>query len=144
MWLLYSKGCEYAVRALTPIPLDQKMGGFSVKSVCRAAGVPEAFTRKAFQSLVKGRILAARPGPGGGYHFRKDPRRVSVLDVIHAVDGGDAFEKCILKGLKCDKTNPCWLHPMWMNMKSDIIEELKKSTIGGPVRREKVKKEKRR
>src|SRR3989338_1455537 len=103
MLLLYSKGCEYALRALTEIPLKQKIIGFSVKSVCKSAKIPESFTRKTFQTLAKNRILVARPGPGGGYRFRKDPSQVSVLDIIYAVDGDDAFDKCVIKDFKCDK-----------------------------------------
>ena len=135
MFLLYSKGCEYAIRALTEIPHKQKINGFSVKSVCKAAKIPESFTRKIFQTLVKNRILVARPGPGGGYRFRKDPSQVSVLDIIHAVDGKDAFEKCVIKDFKCDEKNFCPLHPMWMKAKTSMMDELKKNTVSHLVKR---------
>lgn len=132
---LYSKGCEYAIRALAKIPLEQKTSGFSLKSACRAAGVPESFTRKVFQNLVKSRILVARPGPGGGYRFRKEPGRVSILDIVHAVDGKDAFEKCVIKNFKCDEKNPCPLHPMWMKAKASIIRKLRENTVSGLIQR---------
>ena len=144
MLLLYSKGCEHALQALTQISLEQKISGFSVRSVCRAAKVPESFTRKVFQNLVKSGILAARRGPGGGYRFRKDPTQVSVLDIIYAVDGKDAFEKCVIKDFRCDKKNFCPLHPMWMKARENMIGELKKSSVSGLVRKNKIKKEARR
>ena len=135
MLLIYSKGCEYALRALAEIPAKEKVSGFSVKSVCKAAKIPESFTRKVFQTLVKKRILGARPGPGGGYRFRKDPRQVSILDIIHAVDGNNAFEKCVIKDFKCDEKNFCPLHPMWMKAKATMLKELDTNTVAGLINR---------
>jgi Rrf2 family protein len=141
---LYSKGCEYAILALTEISPKRGVGGFSVKSACKAAGIPESFTRKIFQSLVKSQILDGRPGPGGGYRFRKDPSQISLLDIIYAVDGKNAFEKCVIKDFKCDETNHCPLHSMWLKAKSSMMKDLKKSTVAGLSGANKSKKETKR
>lgn len=138
---LHSKGCEYAIRALTVVSLEESERGFSVKLVCKKAGIPESFTRKIFQALVRSEILAARSGPGGGYRLRKDPRKTSLLDVICAVDGEDAFKKCIIKGYECDQRNYCSLHAMWTKTKARMMKDLDSSTIAELMNK---KKERRR
>jgi Rrf2 family protein len=126
---LYSKGCEYAIRALTVIRLKESQRGFSIKEVCRKAGIPEFFTRKIFQALVKNDLLAARSGPGGGYRFQKDPGKISLLNIICAIDGSNAFEKCVIKDFKCNKNNYCTLHPMWTKTKVNMMMELESQKI---------------
>lgn len=126
---LYSKGCEYALRALSTVNRDQCRDGFSVRAVCESAGLPESFTRKVFQALVKHRILVAKRGPGGGYRFRKDPADISVLNIIHAIDGKDAFDKCVTQDHECDRTDYCSLHQMWTKTKSTLIKQFQESTV---------------
>ena len=67
MFRLYSKGCEYAIRAMLHMVPGEEPQWFQAKMVCKKAGIPESFTRKIFQALVGGGFLNASRGPGGGY-----------------------------------------------------------------------------
>lgn len=137
MFHLCSKGCEYALRALMQVNLRECREGFSVKTVCRKARLPESFTRKAFQSLVKRRVLSARRGPGGGYRFTRDPRKVPILRIIHAIDGADAFDRCLMKDFKCGGNGGgCSLHPMWIKTKAGLIREFQKSSVAELIKEE--------
>jgi len=126
---LYSKGCEYAIRAITVVSRQESQDGFSVKAVCKKAQIPESFTRKVFQMLVKDGLLTARTGPGGCYRFARDPKKITLLDLIYAVDGKQAFDKCVIKDHRCDCTKQCALHPLWAKAKAGMIKEFEESSI---------------
>ena len=126
---LCSKGCEYALQALTTLDRRECRDGFSVGSVCRKAGIPEPFTRKVFQILVKRGVLAAKRGPGGGYRLKASPSKTTILSIIHAVDGRGVFDKCVMKDRKCDETGHCALHEHWQRTKSGLIAQLQGSTV---------------
>lgn len=126
---LYSKGCEYAIQALTTISRKECRDGFSIRSVCEKAEIPEFFTRKVFQALVKNRVLTAKRGPGGGYRFNKNPEKVSILSIIHAIDGKQVFDRCVIKNVRCEDEEHCSLHPMWMRTRADLIKQLEKRTV---------------
>ncbi len=108
---------------------EESRSGFLVKSVCKRAHLPESFTRKIFQTLVKHKLLTARRGPGGGYRFGRDLRKISVLDVIRAVDGKAVFDKCVTHELKCSQKKHCSFHPMWKKTKAILIQELNSRTL---------------
>ncbi|MCH7649769.1 MAG: Rrf2 family transcriptional regulator [Nitrospinae bacterium] len=91
MFRLYSKGCEYAIRALVHAAPKKKGERFKAKAICEKAGIPESFTRKVFRLLVHAGFLEALRGPGGGYALLEDPERISLLEIIKAVDGADTF-----------------------------------------------------
>ena len=129
MFRLYSKGCEYAIRALMHAAPHDSGERFLASEVCRKAGIPEAFARKTLQALVRGGFLEAVRGPGGGYVFVEHPKEISILKIIKAVDGETTFGRCILGLPECDKEDPCPLHETWAKAKEELLTQLETKTL---------------
>jgi len=106
-----------------------KLLTYTAKEICRKAKIPEPFTRKTFQALVRGKFLRAATGPGGGYRLAKDARSISVLDVVEAVDGKDAFSGCVMGFSECGGKKPCSLHEKWKAIKEHLVDQLGKTTL---------------
>ena len=121
---LYSRGCEYVIRALAQVNAAKNGKRFSVKEICEKASLPESYTRKVFQSLVHSGLFEAWRGPGGGYQFKQSPRRISVLKTIRAIDGDDVLEQCVMGVGKCRDQESCALHKKWASIKSKFISEM--------------------
>jgi Rrf2 family protein len=49
--------------------------------------MPERYLFQALQPLVRVGILHSKKGPGGGYRLARPPRRITLLEVVEAVDG---------------------------------------------------------
>ena len=61
--------------------------------MARAAGLPEHFLLKLLKPLVGAGVLHALRGPRGGYTLARQPKDITLLEVVEAVDGphrGDA------------------------------------------------------
>lgn len=129
MFCLYSKSSEYALRALIQMTYEGTVSKFKAEEVCRRAGIPEAYSRKTFQSLVSRGFLNAVPGPGGGYSLVTDPAVTTLLDVILAVEGKDNFSNCILGLPVCSDRSPCSVHKLWVPVKSRMVEVLGAQTL---------------
>ena len=129
MFKIYSKSCEYALRALTQIPAEDYQTKFSAQKLCEKADVPESFTRKVFQDLARKDILQAISGPGGGYRLARHPKEISLLEFVYAVDGADCFEACIMGLETCGSESPCPVHYSWVRMKTNITSEMKAKTL---------------
>lgn len=127
---LYSKGCEYAIRALAQVATQGGNQRFQAHAICARAGIPESFTRKVFQALVQGGFLVAARGPGGGYEVIRDLQSVSILDVILAVDGPDCFKGCIMGLSECNQKAPCPLHTFWSKAKGTLLHQLSEKHLG--------------
>jgi Rrf2 family iron-sulfur cluster assembly transcriptional regulator len=129
MFKLYSKGCQYAILALTDVCIREEGERFQAKDVCERLDIPEFFTRKIFQALVQGGFLLAHRGPGGGYSLSRPPSEISILEVIHAVEGEDTFEHCIMGFPECNAKAPCSLHHLWASAKQSLVAKLGESTL---------------
>ncbi len=129
IFCLYSKGCEYAIRALAEISDAGFNAKFRAKDICRKAGIPEPYARKTFQALVQSGFLRAVPGPGGGYSLARDPKSTTVMDVVDAVEGKGNYSQCMMGLAVCNDHKPCSLHFMWLKLKGQLIDALSSRTL---------------
>ena len=129
MFKIYSKRCEYAIGALSQIPLKSKGQGFLAADISRKAKTPEHSTRKALQLLANSGLLEAVTGPGGGYKLRKDPKKISLLDIVKSIDGDNVFDRCIMGLPKCGTRHVCPVHHVWLKVKGKMLTEMQRKSL---------------
>lgn len=134
MFSLYSKKCEYVLSGLARLSCGSGEKRFRAVDFCREYDLPEPFTRKALQELVRVGILRAVQGPGGGYSFAKSPQKITVLEVIEAVEGKMRFDSCVMGFEECGARQPCGMHAMWIQLKEKILARLEQETLDSLMR----------
>ena len=129
MFRLYSKGCEYAIRALLHMAPTQESQRFQARDIFNKADIPESFTRKIFQDLVAGGLLSAVPGPGGGYAIVRPPNEISLLEVIEALDGPVRLNRCVIEPSACPRDGHCPVHHIWAKAQQELTDLLQVTTF---------------
>lgn len=118
---MFSKRCEYGLRALTVIgeagKNNRKVG---IKEICKLAKTPESFTAKILQDLVRRRIIDSLKGPSGGFFFSRNLDEISVYDVVLAIDGEEVFIKCGLGLSECNAKKPCPFHDQFETVRNEL------------------------
>ncbi len=74
--------------------------------------------------LVKAGWVRSDPGPTGGYVLVAPLDRLSVLDVIEAVDGPTDDGRCVVADAACDADQPCVLHEAWTRARHELMRTL--------------------
>lgn len=120
---MFSKKCEYGIRALTVIGQASKDGRkIGIKEICQIAETPESFTAKILQALVKRGVVNSMKGPTGGFYFSQNLDEVSLYDIVEAIDGDSMFRKCGLGLSKCNAKRPCPLHSKFEVVRNGLLE----------------------
>jgi len=118
---MFSKACEYGIRALTVIAEagkeNRKIG---IKELCKKANTPESFTAKILQNLVKRDIISSQKGPSGGFYISKDLDKITLYDIVEAIDGKGIFNKCGLGLTACNAKKPCPLHSKFEVVRNEL------------------------
>lgn len=96
----------------------------AVGEISDAMGIKKTFTAKILQKLVKSGLITSRKGSGGGFTIAKDPQRITLLDVIEAVEGALALNICVIDKKNCERSSFCPVHPVWFEIKSVLAESL--------------------
>jgi Rrf2 family protein len=55
--------------------------------IARAAGIPAGYGLKVLGPLADAGLLRSRKGPGGGYRLARPAGRITLLEVVEALDG---------------------------------------------------------
>ena len=87
--MLYSRPCEYALRALTYITINIDMELIRAQEIAEAECLPAPFLAKLLQQLARSGVLVSVKGPKGGFGLARPPKEISLMEVVFAVDGED-------------------------------------------------------
>jgi len=131
---MLSNSCRYGIRAVIYIASQPHANGKTgIKQISKDLGLPTPFLAKILQQLAKQKILNSFKGPHGGFSLMKDPKKITLLDIVRTIDGEDVFTNCVIHNKACksiDKQkDPCPVHEDYSNVRNDLIELFSSKTI---------------
>ncbi len=104
------------------------------KQIAGALSIPKEFLNKVMQILVKAGFLNSVRGPGGGFVLAKDPKDMTIFDIVKEIDGTEWLNSCILRVGPCDVENPCALHDYWLKIRNQIRAVLDNESLADLVK----------
>ena len=69
------------------IAKNQKKGIIKSGEIAKKYDIPLEYLLKILQNLVRARVLSSKRGPGGGYVLTRSAKKISLLQIIEAVEG---------------------------------------------------------
>jgi Rrf2 family protein len=128
MMELTRKG-EYAIRGI--IYLAQQPPGKMalISEIAEAAEVPQTFLAKIFQGFAKLGIVNSFRGTGGGFTLGRPASRITLREVVEAVEGPIMPNRCLMDNGSCDRGIECLVHPVWRKVQSQVVQILESVTI---------------
>ena len=129
---IFSKTCEYAIRAVFYIAHKSSLGNkVGIKEIAAAIDSPELYLAKILQDLSRKGLISSTKGPNGGFYIEEDSFNRPLSDIVEAVDGNGLFYGCALGLKQCSETNPCPLHEQFKALRTQIHHLLSSTTING-------------
>ena len=99
--LRISDAANLAIHAMAHIAKSRGAVNHTVGEIAKEQGVSEAHLSKVMQRLVKVGLLTSRRGPGGGFVLGREADKISLLEILEAMDGPMSDCKCLLGRKKC-------------------------------------------
>ena len=82
-----SRSTGYALLAVGYIAKNQGDGVVLSQDISKQYGIPLEYLLKILQQLVRANVLRSKRGPRGGFSLAKPTNKITMLEVIEAVDG---------------------------------------------------------
>lgn len=130
MELTLTKRGDYLVRAA--ICLARAYGGSGyckIREVAEAMELPRSYTPQILGVLVQAGWAEAKAGREGGYWLRRDPARISLLELVEAGEGPLRPSRCSLRGGPCRWDDMCALHPAWEAATRALEDSLRTTSL---------------
>ncbi len=128
--MLITKASEYAILSL--IVLSSAKEPMDSESLSRELAISKSFLAKILQSLAKAEILKSYKGVKGGFALNKDPKEITMLDVLsHVESKAPAVFECSPSEKDCpsEKADVCSIWPFLNKLQHKIDDFLQNLTL---------------
>jgi Rrf2 family protein len=98
-----SRSTGYGILAAGYIARNQQDGIVLSQTISKEYNIPLEYLLKIMQQLVRANILRSKRGPRGGFVLARPTSKISLLDIIEAVDGPMASQLNLDEHAKKDK-----------------------------------------
>jgi len=128
---MFSKACEYGIRAVTYIAMQSMEGRrVSLNEIAEKIDSPTAFTAKILQQLSRNRIIGATKGAYGGYGMVRSNIDKTTLDqIVTAIDGDYIYAGCGLGLKECNADKPCPVHDKFVEIRDNLKQMLQSTSL---------------
>jgi len=129
--LRLTKKADYSLIALKHFAARQRKtsNAVSAKEVADSCGIPLPLLSKLLQKLGKAGFLKSEYGTNGGYRLAREPRAISVLEVIRAIDGPIVLANCFTENISCDHSGRCTVRRPLRRIHEGILRLLQDVSI---------------
>jgi Rrf2 family protein len=128
---MFSKTCEYAIRAVMFVAQKSKDGArIGIREIAKGIDSPEHFVAKILQDLSRKGLIQSQKGPSGGFYLDDRSLKAPLADIVRSVDGDEIFTGCALGLKQCSEGKPCPLHQEFKKIREDLSRLLQHTSVG--------------
>lgn len=78
---------RYGLRALIDLKMNCDRENVTIKVISERQEISERYLEQIFSSLRKAGIIIGRKGAQGGYVLNKEASKLTILEILHALEG---------------------------------------------------------
>ena len=102
----------------------------SVSELAAGTRLSVPMVSKVLKLLTRGGVVKSQRGPLGGYGLSRPPNRITVADIIAAVEGPVALTLCSShSAMECQHEDGCPTRPNWQRINCAVQHALKQITL---------------
>ena len=129
----------YAIRLMADVAKHSGDGRpVSLKDVALRQRLPKLYLSQLTMPLRNSALLKSVWGNKGGFLLARPPGDITLLDIVETVDGPVGVMDCVLDPNTCDKVKSCDCFSTFCAINKEIVDTLKRVTLGDVVAREQV------
>ncbi|HEU4852742.1 MAG TPA: Fe-S cluster assembly transcriptional regulator IscR [Telluria sp.] len=124
---LTTKG-RFAVTAMIDLAMRQGKGPVTLAGISERQSISLSYLEQLFGKLRRHEIVESIRGPGGGYNLARRADKVTVADIIIAVDEPIDATQCGSKdschGSNGENGGRCMTHDLWATLNEKMVDYL--------------------
>lgn len=124
---MFTQTVEYALRVAVRLAATDPEPQ-TADDLAAATRVPRAYLSKVVQGMVRGGVAHSKRGVGGGVVLAKRPDRLSILEIVNAVDPIRRITTCPL-GLPAHGEKLCPLHRRFDDALAHVEQAFASTTL---------------
>jgi len=78
---------QYAICGAFDLAYNGQGSPVQIRVISERQGIPGRYLEQIFQRLRRAGLVTSKRGPGGGYSLSRSPERISLLEIVEAMEG---------------------------------------------------------
>jgi FeS assembly SUF system regulator len=124
-----SKETDYGIILLAHFSQHRKGRKHSARELALDNGLPLPMVRKILKILAREGLLASHRGAKGGYSLMRLGQRISVAEIIRALEGPLAMTECVEAPGDCRLEPTCQMKTAWQRINDTVLQTLSRMTL---------------
>ena len=125
---LTTKG-RFAVTAMVDLAMRGGKAPVTLAAISERQKISLSYLEQLFGKLRRNNIVESVRGPGGGYYLARPGSKISIAEIVIAVDEPLDATKCGGLGNCQGDEQPCITHDLWMGLNESILDYLQAVTL---------------
>jgi len=129
-----TRQADYALRAVLYLSRQKNGERVATSTIAEEQRIPPSFLAKIISQLSIAGILHTARGARGGVTLAREPKDITLLEVVEAIDGPIELNECVGEDGACIFEDKCPLRPVWCEAQQELLRRLKASTFAQMVK----------
>ena len=104
---------DYGILLLSQMAGHPPSEVHTAKNAAQQSHVPLPMASKILKALAKGGLLVSQRGVKGGYRLASSAEKISIADVIQALEGPIGITECSFNPGACEQEGSCPVQSNW-------------------------------
>lgn len=131
---MLSRKTKYGIKALTYIAKQDKLMPVLISEISEKENISKKFLESILLDLKKFGLVGSKKGKGGGYYLLKDPKDISIANIIRFLDGPIALLPCVSlnfyeKCVDCPDEETCALNKLMIQVRDNALNVLENKSL---------------
>ncbi len=131
---------EYGIKTLLELAQLPEGQLISSKTISERQEIPETFLHKTLQLLSKAGLVITQRGVQGGARLALPADKVTIKDIITAIEGPLAINVCMSPGYHCENMQTCQVRRILARAQAALTAELSRETLADILKSERGEK----
>jgi Rrf2 family cysteine metabolism transcriptional repressor len=121
---------DYALKTILHLALNHQSGSVvPLADIAAANDIPQKFLEQIMLVLKGAGFVESKRGLGGGFMLKKDPKEITVGDIVRIIDGATEPIACAKNpaDVCCNEIETCVFREIWAKVAtaiSDVIDRV--------------------
>ena len=122
---------RYGMRILIDLALHEGTEPRMLRDIAKSQGLSEKYLSRLIIELRQAGMVESVRGARGGYHLAKNPKEITLLEIIEVMEGPVGIVNCVYKDNKkfCDRIETCGPREVLALVNEKIRQVLADSTL---------------
>ena len=120
-----TRQADYAIRAILFLAKLEPSQRAATSEIAEVQKIPPSFLAKIISQLSIAGLLHTSRGARGGVTLAREPKDISLLDVVEAIDGPILLNECVGDPEGCSFSGDCLVHPIWVEAQESLVKTLR-------------------